>query len=118
MRGRATRVAVVQLDCHPAAVLPGRTEPLEDPLFGPDDETLPTPGAVPDALVEPIRALRTRVREAYCAQQLRKVTAILDACRGWGVQLVVLPEYTIRGRSSTASPPRRANWSWSRAPTR
>jgi hypothetical protein len=31
MRGRATRVAVVQLDCHPAAVLPGSSEPLEDP---------------------------------------------------------------------------------------
>jgi predicted amidohydrolase len=95
MRGRATRVAVVQLDCHPAAVLPGLSEPLEDPLFGGQGETLPTPDAVADLLVEPIRALRTRVREAYCAQLLQKVTAILEACRGWGVQLVLFPEYSI-----------------------
>jgi hypothetical protein len=84
MRGRATRVAVVQLDCHPAAVLPGWSEPLEDPLFGGEDETIPTPGAVAEVLAEPIRALRTRVRETYSAQLLRRVTAILEACRGWG----------------------------------
>ncbi|HEX2691681.1 MAG TPA: hypothetical protein VHN14_33960 [Kofleriaceae bacterium] len=95
MPGQATRVAVVQLDGHPAAVLPGWSDPLEDPLFGGKDETLPTPGAVAEELVQPIRALRRRVREAYCAQLLRKVTAILEACRGWGVQLVVFPEYSI-----------------------
>jgi predicted amidohydrolase len=50
---------------------------------------------VAEVLVQPIRALRTRVRETYCAQLLRKVTAILEACRGWGVQLVVFPEYSI-----------------------
>jgi predicted amidohydrolase len=76
-------------------MLPGSRDPLEDPLFGGEDETLPTPGEVADVLAEPIRALRTRVREAYCGQLLRKVTAILDACRGWGVQLVVFPEYSI-----------------------
>jgi len=95
MRRRETRVAVVQLDCHPAAVLPGASDPLEDLLFGGKDATLPTPDAVAEALVEPIRALRTRVCEAYCAQLLRKVTAILGACRGWGVQLVAFPEYSI-----------------------
>ena len=91
----ATRVAVVQLDCHPAAVLPGSRDPLEDPLFEGDDETLPTPGAVAEALAEPVRALRTRVRKAYCGQLLSKVAAILEACRGWGVQMVVFPEYSI-----------------------
>jgi predicted amidohydrolase len=88
------RVAVVQLDCHPAAVR-GSSDLLEDPLFAGKDETLPTPDAVAEVLVQPIRALRTRVRETYCAQLLRKATAILEACRGWGVQLVVFPEYSI-----------------------
>ena len=72
-----TRVAVVQIACHPAAVLPGVDDPLEDPLFGGKSETLPRPDQVADALVEPIRALRTRVREAYCAQLLRKIETIL-----------------------------------------
>jgi len=80
---------VIQRRCCRARAIRSKT------LFGGKDETLPTPGAVAEVLVQPIRALRTRVRETYCAQLLRKVTAILEACRGWDVQLVVFPEYSI-----------------------
>jgi len=93
-----TRVAVVQLAYHPAIVA-GLRSPLEDPLYSPrqSDSLLPSggQGPMPPALKKQLDALRTRVREAYDAQLLAKIRAVLDACRAWKVRLVVFPEYSI-----------------------
>jgi predicted amidohydrolase len=93
---RYTRVAVVQLDYLPAALVERRS-PLEDPLFdfGRPDSLLPADGVVPPQFEERLKALRRRIREAYDDQLLRRVRAILGACRSWGVRLCVLPEYSI-----------------------
>jgi len=101
-----TRVAVVQLAYHPAALV-DRRSPLEDPLFDPrggPDSLLPrahggaagaasamsAAGELPDAVAADLAALRTRVRNAHNEQHLAKLRAVLEACRGWGTQLVVL----------------------------
>lgn len=92
-----TRVAVVQLAYHPAALV-DRRSPLEDPLFDPKggpDSLLPRGGEVPEALAADLAALRVRIRNAHNEQLLAKLRAVLDACRGWGVRLVVLPEYSV-----------------------
>ncbi|TKD09165.1 SIR2 family protein [Polyangium fumosum] len=85
-----TRIAVVQLAYHPAILLQMRS-PLEDP--GGVKPLLPSD--VPATLVKPFDDLRLRIRTAYTAFSLRRVKAILEACRGWGVRLVVFPEYSI-----------------------
>jgi hypothetical protein len=86
----------VQLAYHPAALV-DRRSPLEDPLFDPrggPDSLLPR-GDLPDALAGDLAALRTRVRNAHNDQLLAKLRAVLQACRAWGVRLVVLPEYSV-----------------------
>lgn len=91
-----TRVAVVQLAYHPAALV-DRRSPLEDPLFDPrggPDALLPR-GDMPDALAADLAALRARVRNAHNEQLLAKLRAVLGACCRWGVRLVVLPEYSV-----------------------
>ncbi|MBL9102329.1 MAG: pentapeptide repeat-containing protein [Myxococcales bacterium] len=92
----STRVAVVQLAYHPAAVLEMRS-PLEDPLFeiGKPDSLLPANGHVPPVLEERFAALQRRVRAVYCEQLTGRLLAILAACRGWGVRVVVFPEYSV-----------------------
>ncbi|MCA9712532.1 MAG: carbon-nitrogen hydrolase family protein, partial [Myxococcales bacterium] len=91
-----TRVAVVQLDFHPAASI-DRKSPLADPLFalGKPDSLEPADGEVVPGLQEPLEGLRARVRAAYVEQLRARLEAILVACRGWDVQLVVLPEYSV-----------------------
>ncbi|WP_309893182.1 pentapeptide repeat-containing protein [Archangium sp.] len=93
-----TRVAVVQLAYHPAIIAELRS-PLEDPLYSPrqGDSLLPSGGHGPMSpeLKKQLDGLRTRVREAYDAQLLAKIRAVLDACRAWGARLVVFPEYSI-----------------------
>jgi WD40 repeat protein/predicted amidohydrolase len=91
-----TRVAVVQLAYHPAIIAELRS-PLEDPLFDPKrgDSLLPSGGQVPPELRGEFDALRRRIREAYDAQLLAKLQAVLAACRDWKVRLVVFPEYSI-----------------------
>lgn len=93
---RPTRVAVVQLAYHPAATLEMRS-PLEDPLFqiGKTDSLMPANGHVPPVLEERFVALKGRVRAVYCEQLTGRLQAILVACRGWGVRVVVLPEYSV-----------------------
>ena len=93
---RYTRVAVVQLAYHPAALLQRRS-PLEDPLFelGRPDSLLPAQGVVPEEFEVRWRALRRRIRKAYNGQLLGRVRAILAACRTWDVDLVVFPEYAV-----------------------
>jgi predicted amidohydrolase len=91
-----TRVAVVQIDGQPAASLKSCLDPLGDPLFTEKHGgVLPMAGDVDEPLQPTIRELRDRVRRTYCEHQARKVRAILDACRGWGVKVVVFPEYSI-----------------------
>ncbi|MEZ4449539.1 MAG: NACHT domain-containing protein, partial [Nannocystaceae bacterium] len=93
-----TRVAVVQLAYHPAAVVHQRS-PLCDPLFDPARPTSslePRAGVrLSEALQGDLRGLGERVRRAHGAQIAGKVAAILGACRGWGVDLVVFPEYSL-----------------------
>jgi predicted amidohydrolase len=93
---RFTRVAVVQMDYHPAALL-DRRSPLEDPLFelGKPDSLLPETGVVPRGLESRFRDLRRRIREAYDDQLLHRVRAILTTCRSWGVEVIVFPEYSV-----------------------
>jgi WD40 repeat protein/predicted amidohydrolase/energy-coupling factor transporter ATP-binding protein EcfA2 len=93
---RHTRVAVVQLAYHPAAVV-DRRSPLEDPLFelGKPDALLPDSGLVPPEFEARWKALRRRIRETYDDQLLDRLRAILAVCRSWSVQLVVFPEYAI-----------------------
>jgi WD40 repeat protein/predicted amidohydrolase len=91
-----TRVAVVQLAYHPAALLERRS-PLEDPLFefGKPDSLLPADGIIPQQFEARFKALQKRIRETYDDQLLKRVQAILHACRAWGVRLIVFPEYSI-----------------------
>ncbi|XXY21232.1 pentapeptide repeat-containing protein [Sorangium sp. So ce216] len=92
-----TRVAVVQLAYHPAIVL-DRRSPLEDPLFDPraaSDSLLPSRGEVPEAIKPKLDALRRRIREAYDAQLLARIRAVLAACREYGARIVVFPEYSV-----------------------
>jgi predicted amidohydrolase len=99
---RYTRVAVVQLAYHPAAVVQRRS-PQEDPLFEfskPDqppkpDSLLPASGDVPARFKSRLDQLRRRIRETYNEQLLDRIKALLSACRTWQVQLVVFPEYSI-----------------------
>ncbi|AKJ00312.1 High-affnity carbon uptake protein Hat/HatR [Archangium gephyra] len=89
---------MVQLAYHPA-IIAGLRSPLEDPLYSPrqGDSLLPSGGQGPMSpeLKKQLDALRTRVREAYDAQLLAKIRAVLDTCRAWKVRLVVFPEYSI-----------------------
>ncbi|WP_437281606.1 pentapeptide repeat-containing protein [Sorangium sp. So ce375] len=92
-----TRVAVVQLAYHPAIVV-DRRSPLEDPLFDPrgaSDSLLPSRGEVPEAIKPKLDALRKRIREAYDAQLLARVRAVLASCREYGARIAVLPEYSV-----------------------
>ncbi|WP_438036140.1 pentapeptide repeat-containing protein [Sorangium sp. So ce204] len=92
-----TRVAVVQLAYHPAIVV-DRRSPLEDPLFDPrvaSDSLVPSRGEVPEAIKPKLDALRRRIREAYDAQLLARIKAVLAACREYGARIVVLPEYSV-----------------------
>ena len=91
-----TRVAVVQLDVHPAAVV-GLRSPLEDPLFefGKPDSLVPGDGIIPQLCAERFSELREHVRAVYVAQLKSKVLAIIVACRRWNVRILVFPEYSI-----------------------
>jgi predicted amidohydrolase len=93
-----TRVAVVQLDVHPAATVDRRT-PLEDPIFefGKPDSLLPGNGQIPKPEIFNARfeLLRQTIRETYCSQLKARVLAILAACQRWRVKIVVFPEYSI-----------------------
>jgi tetratricopeptide (TPR) repeat protein/predicted amidohydrolase len=86
-------VAVVQLDYHPAAIYDGRAI-IEDPL-GDLRETLAVPEDSSSALLERRSTLRQRIREAYVDSLVVKLRAILRACAGWGVEVLVFPEYSI-----------------------
>lgn len=96
MQRALTRVAVVQLAYHPAIVVERRS-PLEDPLYraGVPDPLLPESGTVPEPLKPRLDALRRRIRELYIGQLLKRVSAILGACRAFNVHVVVLPEYSV-----------------------
>ncbi|WP_437535823.1 pentapeptide repeat-containing protein [Sorangium sp. So ce726] len=92
-----TRVAVVQLAYYPAIII-DRRSPLEDPLFDPRqaaDSLLPARADVPDAIKPKLEALRRRIREAYDAQLLARIRAVLSACLEYGARIVVFPEYSI-----------------------
>lgn len=92
-----TRVAVVQLAYHPAAVVRQRS-PLCDPLFDPKSPASLEPAAgvrLPEAFTRELRELRERVRRAHGEQIAGKAAAILAACRKWDVDLVVFPEYSL-----------------------
>lgn len=93
---RHTRVAVAQLDFHPAARVSWGS-PLEDPLFdlSASNHLLPADGLAPAGLEEALSKLRLRVRTAYLENHRRKLLAILRACADWNVRLLVLPEYSV-----------------------
>src|SRR6266568_2241678 len=86
-------VAVVQLGYYPAARLERRNA-LEEPLFD-----FKKPGALsrdfPPGVGARLGDLRQRVKEAYLSQYEKRVKAILEHCKKWGVQLVVFPEYSV-----------------------
>ncbi|WP_437727631.1 pentapeptide repeat-containing protein [Sorangium sp. So ce861] len=92
-----TRVAVVQLAYYPAIII-DRRSPLEDPLFDPRtaaDSLLPSRADVPDAIKPKLEALRRRIRDAYDAQLLARIRAVLSGCLEYGARIVVFPEYSI-----------------------
>lgn len=91
-----TRVAVVQLAFHPAALV-RRRSPIEDPLFSPEADPVlePAHGAIPAELESRRRDVRERVRAVYCEQLWLRVQAIVRACAAWQVQVLVFPEYSI-----------------------
>ena len=91
-----TRVAVVQIDFHPAALV-DRHSPLADPLFqlNAPSSLLPVSGLVPAELNEPLEQLRARVRREHNRCLMLKLRAVLERCLAWGVKLVVLPEYSV-----------------------
>lgn len=95
----ATRVAVIQLAYHPAALREDKaSSPLEDPLFSLKRGDSLIPGAgwlAPEPLREELKALRHRIRAVYCDQLRRRLVAVLEACSGMGVQIAVLPEYSV-----------------------
>ena len=96
MRPPLTRVAVAQIDVHPAALVQERS-PLADPLFEFErgDRLLGEDGRVPTALRKEHAELAQRVREVYCQQLGLKLEAIVAACRGWKVRVLVLQEYSV-----------------------
>lgn len=89
------RIAVVQLDFHPAFYDDGRSL-LGEPLGLGDGSAarLPLEG-VPGVDAEELAALQRRVATEYEAALSRKLTIVLEQCRAWGVRIVVLPEYSI-----------------------
>ncbi|MRG95715.1 pentapeptide repeat-containing protein [Polyangium spumosum] len=92
MESAFVRVAVVQLDYHPALFAQFRS-PLEDP--GGITPFLPVSSDIPPEVRRRFEDLRLRVREAYCAQLLARLDSILQTCRSWEVKIVVLPEYSV-----------------------
>ncbi|AEI66327.1 hypothetical protein [Corallococcus macrosporus] len=91
---RLVRVAVVQLDYHPAFkdVL---YEPLPNAAQGSTSLLPEGMVAAPGSVQTRYRELRHRIRQAYIDQLRRRITAILHACKTWQVQVVVFPEYSI-----------------------
>lgn len=90
------RIAVVQLDFHPAFYDDGRSL-LGEPLGRLGDGTaarLPLEG-VPGVAREELAALQGRVATEYEAALARKLAIVLEQCREWGVRIVVFPEYAI-----------------------
>lgn len=85
------RVAVVQIDYHPAYRRKLGVSCLEEPL-GADEDLQLNPTNVPP---EELPGLRERIAASYEKQLLLRVRPILDWCQGHGVQLVVFPEYAI-----------------------
>lgn len=96
MANTKTRVAVVQLAFHPAALV-HRRSPIEDPLFksGVASALQPRPGAIPAALKDRQRTVCERVRAVYCEQLWLRLRAIVRACADWQVRVLVLPEYSV-----------------------
>jgi tetratricopeptide (TPR) repeat protein len=90
------RVAVIQLAYHAAV-----RGSLADPFGASDPEgvqaisTLPRGTSPPATLTRAHQALSDRIEQAYLAQLVLKLRALLTTCRGWGVKLVVLPEYSV-----------------------
>lgn len=96
---RHVRVAVAQLEYLPAFGDADR-EALRDPLWKLEREVsslLPegSGGVVPARARDAYKPLQLRVRKAYLEQLRRRLDPIVDACRAWGVQLLVLPEYSV-----------------------
>jgi predicted amidohydrolase len=93
---RTTRVAVAQLAIHPAAVL-DRWSFLDDHrgIHRSPSDPLAYDLPLRETLGDKLSALRTRIRDTYCAQWRAKVEAILASCRAWAVRLLVLPEYSV-----------------------
>lgn len=85
------RVAVVQLDYHPAYRNALGVSCLEEPM-GADPHLQLSPDGVPP---RELGDLRTRISREYAAQLARKVEAILRWCQAQRVRLVVFPEYAI-----------------------
>lgn len=92
----AVRIAVVQLDFHPAFYDDGRSL-LGEPLGRLDDGSaarLPLEG-VPGVPAGGLTALQGRVTAEYEAALARKLAIVFEQCREWGVRIVVFPEYAI-----------------------
>ena len=91
---RYLRVAVVQFDYHPAAVIQARSL-LEDPV-GAIAETLPLP---PTSDANELRRrrgeLRKRIRQYYVQCLEERLRQVLRYLQRWGVRLAVLPEYSV-----------------------
>ncbi|MCB9728145.1 MAG: hypothetical protein H6746_06665 [Deltaproteobacteria bacterium] len=88
-----TRVAVVQLDYIPAALIDHRS-PLEDPAFAlAKGDSLEPAGGCPPAFSERLKALRTRIRTTYGEQLWLRIQAILQTSRARGVEILLFPEY-------------------------
>ena len=92
MESAFTRVAVVQLEHHPARIASFRS-PLEDP--GGATPLLPVSADISPDMRGHFEKLRWRVREAYCRQLLARLDRILRVCRSWEVKILVLPEYSV-----------------------
>ncbi len=82
LRRNFTRVAVVQIDYHPAALFRGRS-PLIDPLFDLHDPEAPllADQPLPINFEERLRHLGERIRSVYCDAILAKVRGVLPFCR-------------------------------------
>jgi len=82
LRRNFTRVAVVQIDYHPAALFRGRS-PLIDPLFDLHDPEAPllADQPLPINFEERLRHLGERIRSVYCDAILAKVRGVLRFCR-------------------------------------
>ena len=86
------RIAVVQMDFHPAFTAKGGRVIAAEPLGHSPDAYLPFDGPPSDELL----ALRERVTSQYERWLARKLVVILEHCRQWKAQIVVFPEYSIR----------------------